>query len=325
MCHHDIAYKRCTRYNIADFCTETVIQPRGKANVVRGSFRMSPTSKVGETYRPALQYRINLHLQIGIKRIPWTTENTDQASQEAALTRELAVWCTLSTADSNVLELLGTVTFGDQQKYLPLSSVFHFYENGDLIKIKDATAGVKYIHNHKIVHGDLKQGNVLVDNEGCAKICDFGSAYSLEECHPCPVASPSDFRNLMTEIYLSPEVWDDDEAHTTYQSDIWALGCLLFEVSGSIQSRFDVISFISPPSPHQVQTGRRVYNGTSDFQISCNMGMGHPPATAESFSANEIIQAVGRVALACLSTEPHERPTADQVYQQLSEINDIAN
>ncbi|KAG8791041.1 hypothetical protein FRC12_010292 [Ceratobasidium sp. 428] len=299
MCHHDIAYKRRTHYNIADFCTETVIQPRGKANVVRGSFRMFPKTK------------------IGIKRIPWATENTDQASQETALIRELAVWCTLNTADSNVLELLGTVAFGDQQKYLSLSSVFHFYENGDLIKylstsrsdsdrlklIKDATAGVKYIHNHKIVHGDLKQGNVLVDNEGCAKICDFGSAYSLEECHPCPVASPSDFRNLMTEIYLSPEVWDDDEAHTTYQSDIWALGCLLFEV----------------------QTGRRVYNGTSDFQISCNMGMGHPPATAENFTTNETIQAVGRVALACLSTEPHKRPTADQVYQQLSEINETAN
>ncbi|KAG8677952.1 hypothetical protein FRC09_020255, partial [Ceratobasidium sp. 395] len=74
-----------------------------------------------------------------------------------------------------------------------------------------------------------------------------------------------------------------------------------------------------------VQTGRRVYNGTSDVQISVNMGLRRPPATAEDFSANETLRAVGRVALSCLSTEPHERPTADQVYQQLSEMNETAN
>lgn len=34
--------------------------------------------------------------------------------------------------------------------------------------------GLAYIHNKNIIHGDIKLENILLDNDGIVKICDFG-------------------------------------------------------------------------------------------------------------------------------------------------------
>ena len=36
--------------------------------------------------------------------------------------------------------------------------------------------GVKYIHDNRIIHRDLKLSNILLNNNGELKICDFGLA-----------------------------------------------------------------------------------------------------------------------------------------------------
>ncbi|KAG8697223.1 hypothetical protein FRC08_006666, partial [Ceratobasidium sp. 394] len=156
MCDHYAAYERRTIFNTDDLNIGSEIQPRrGRASIVRGRFCLSSGS------------------EITIKRIPRVSGNSkaeQEQLQDAALRRELAVWCTLGAAGSNVLELLGTVAFSDQN-YLPLSPISHYYENGDLIThlgtprshsdrlelIKGVAAGVAYIHGHNIVHGDLKR------------------------------------------------------------------------------------------------------------------------------------------------------------------------
>lgn len=40
--------------------------------------------------------------------------------------------------------------------------------------IKEIIKGVAYLHEVKVVHGDLKPGNILVSQDMHAKICDFG-------------------------------------------------------------------------------------------------------------------------------------------------------
>lgn len=71
-----------------------------------------------------------------------------------------------------------------------------------------------------------------MDDSGTAKIGEFGLAMLTEHFG---LLAPSIFREGLTR-WMSPELIDpdaEDEAMVpTTSSDVWALGCTLFEVSG---------------------------------------------------------------------------------------------
>jgi serine/threonine-protein kinase len=78
-------------------------------------------------------------------------------------------------------------------------------------------------HSHNIVHRDVKPQNVLIDEEGSAKVTDFGIARSMEE-----EGLTADGRVLGTTDYVSPEQALGHDVNG--QSDIYSLGVVLFEM-----------------------------------------------------------------------------------------------
>ena len=83
-------------------------------------------------------------------------------------------------------------------------------------------------HARAIVHRDIKPQNVLVDEEGSAKVTDFGIARSLEED-----GLTADGRVLGTTDYVSPEQALGHDVDG--QSDIYSLGVVLYEMlSGDV-------------------------------------------------------------------------------------------
>ena len=78
-------------------------------------------------------------------------------------------------------------------------------------------------HAGAIVHRDIKPQNVLVDEEGSAKVTDFGIARSLEED-----GLTADGRVLGTTDYVSPEQALGHDVDG--QSDIYSLGVVLYEM-----------------------------------------------------------------------------------------------
>jgi hypothetical protein len=78
-------------------------------------------------------------------------------------------------------------------------------------------------HARHIVHRDVKPQNVLIDEEGTAKVTDFGIARSLEE-----EGLTDDGRVLGTTDYVSPEQALGKPVNG--QSDLYSLGIVLYEM-----------------------------------------------------------------------------------------------
>jgi serine/threonine protein kinase len=81
---------------------------------------------------------------------------------------------------------------------------------------------VKYIHDKKILHRDLKLSNVFLCSNGDIKLGDFGIAKILndtEEYAKTIVGTP---------YYLSPEICLKQPYNQ--KSDIWSMGCILYEI-----------------------------------------------------------------------------------------------
>ncbi|AMD18845.1 HBL057Cp [Eremothecium sinecaudum] len=86
---------------------------------------------------------------------------------------------------------------------------------------KQVAAGLKHLHDNGIVHRDIKDENVIVDNRGRIKIIDFGSAAYVKK-------GPFDVF-VGTIDYAAPEVLGG-EPYMGRPQDIWATGVLLYTI-----------------------------------------------------------------------------------------------
>jgi serine/threonine protein kinase len=86
--------------------------------------------------------------------------------------------------------------------------------------IKQVAYGIDHAHKNKIIHRDLRPSNIMVTEDGTAKITDFGTSAWLNSV---PYAST----RIGSPPYMAPEQF---MGKASYGSDIYSIGCIFYEM-----------------------------------------------------------------------------------------------
>ena len=146
--------------------------------------------------------------------------------------------------------------------------------------IFDVSSGLSYLHAccPQIIHQDIKPANVLIDDYKNYAITDFGIS-SQSGKH----GFYYDDDNSGTMAYMAPERFGENYSPTA-ESDIWAFGATLYEI-------------LTGEVPYKEEGGKNQLE--NNFPLK-PMG-------------NSIPKSVQKLILSCLSMEPKDRPTANQI------------
>ena len=137
-------------------------------------------------------------------------------------------------------------------------------------------AGLAAAHKLGVIHRDLKPSNVMIDEDGNARITDFGLAALVEDVK-------TDKLHSGTPAYMSPEQLAGREITT--RSDIYSLGLVLYEIF----------------------TGKRAFEAASLPEL-LRLRRNDTTPTSPSSIVRNLDTVVERVILRCLETDPDIRP-----------------
>lgn len=121
---------------------------------------------------------------------------------------------------------------GDLARYIKRHKTERRYISEDKIwsVIFQLLSVLDYCHNRakpgqKVIHRDIKPGNVFLTKDGSLKVGDFGL---------CRLLDNDDFAktNVGTPLYMSPEILAKQSY--TEKADIWSLGCVFYELAALV-------------------------------------------------------------------------------------------
>ncbi|KAL5571284.1 hypothetical protein UlMin_020881 [Ulmus minor] len=164
--------------------------------------------------------------------------------------------------------------------------------------------GLPYLHqgcSTRILHFDIKPQNILLDDDFCPKISDFGLAklWLEKESIMSMVGARGTFG------YIAPEVFSRNFDGVSHKSDVYSYGMLALEMVGG-RKNFD--STVSRTS--EIYYPNRIYKDLELGNEASILGV-----TAEE--EKEIIRKMVLVSFWCIQTNPSDRPSMSKVVEML--------
>ncbi|XP_060173039.1 LEAF RUST 10 DISEASE-RESISTANCE LOCUS RECEPTOR-LIKE PROTEIN KINASE-like 2.5 [Lycium barbarum] len=220
------------------------------------------------------------------------------------------------TSHVNVVNLLGFCLNSREKaliyEFMPNGSLDKHIYNEDsnmewemLYKIALGIArGLEYLHrgcNSRILHFDIKPHNILLDEDFCPKISDFGLAKFCTRQES--IMSTIEARGTIG--YIAPEVFSRNFGGVSHKSDVYSYGMMVLEMVGGRKNYNAERSHNS-----EIYFPRWAYQRIfldEDLNIRDMM-------TNEE---EEIAKKMILVGLWCIQTDPLQRPAIDKVIEML--------
>lgn len=170
--------------------------------------------------------------QVAIKQ--YTAQDfSDQTKQE--IRKEGMIMATVSTQSDYLVRLKGMILerphYSLVMEYLPGGDLFHLLKSSQEMTWPmryqiglDITIGLHHLHEHDVLHRDLKSLNVLLDMNFRAKLADFGLS-TLKTSSASTTAG--EFKG--TVLWSAPELFKRG-AKASAAADIYSLGMVLWEL-----------------------------------------------------------------------------------------------
>lgn len=166
--------------------------------------------------------------------------------------------------------------------------------------------GLEYLHrgcSTRILHLDIKPHNILLDQEFCPKISDFGLAkvYSGKES----IVSMRGGRGTFG--YAAPEVGNKNFGGVSHKSDVYSYGVMVLEMVGG-RKNFDIK--LMDDNPSQIVFLDWIYK-----RVELNQDLSlHGEMTGEE---TQIAKKMIIVAFWCMQQNPSQRPSTNKVIEML--------
>ncbi|ESR55854.1 hypothetical protein CICLE_v10023313mg [Citrus x clementina] len=226
------------------------------------------------------------------------------------------------TSHVNVVTLLAFCLEGDNRaliyEFMSNGSLEKFVYNGDTSKpcqylrwekmyeiVIGIAKGLEYLHrgcSTRILHFDIKPHNILLDEDFCPKISDFGLA-KLCTTKEGIVSSLLGARGTIG--YIAPEVFSRNFGEVSHKSDVYSFGMMIMELVGcknNLDSGVDNSSEVY--FPHWIY---RHVEQDREFKL--------PGVVTRK--GNEIAKKMIIVGLWCIQARPSDRPPMNEVIEML--------
>ncbi len=188
---------------------------------------------------------------LALKRVLVPTDRLDfslsdsSQNQYLALATEFRTLATLRHPNIISVQDYGFDTEGQPyftMEFLPNATTITDYARTrtktDKIRLlTEMLQALAYLHQRRILHRDLKPGNILVDQHGTVKVLDFGLALAVT-----PDTESASGRTEGTVAYMAPELFQG--AAPGVQSDLYAVGLIAYELFAGVYP-FNSSSFMA--------------------------------------------------------------------------------
>jgi NIMA (never in mitosis gene a)-related kinase len=145
------------------------------------------------------------------------------------------------------------------------------------------SCGLEHMHSKRIMHRDIKPANIFINAEGLIKLGDLGLSRFFDS------KTLLVYSDVGTPYYMSPERIDGRGRGYNFQSDIWSLACILYEMA-VLRSPF----YEDKLKPVGLQ--KKI------------LALDYKPLSTKQFST-ELCLLVSK----CLVLDPEQRPNINQV------------